>query len=83
MLSLFIFRFLIYNILIYGAIYTSRYNSVLPNEEKKIEMSMKPIFYPTILLLNIGEYGYSNQYIKDNSLRGKNLLMPYYLRKGN
>ena len=70
-LFLFILRSLFVNYHIYGIIFTSEYNDILPNENKKIEMISKPFFYPTAILLWIEENGYSDAYIKRESTRGK------------
>lgn len=69
-LCFYILRFLTINILMYGVIFTENYNNVLPNEEKKIEMLLKPLYYPTFLLFDITTNGYSNAYIKKESRRG-------------
>lgn len=73
-LLLFLARFLTFNFLIYGILFTSSYNDVLPDESAKIDMIIKPIIYPTILLLDIKENGYSDEYIEMKSLRGKKFL---------
>ena len=70
-LFLFILRSLFVNYHIYGIIFTKEYNDILPNEDKKIEMILKPFYYPTPILLWIEENGYSDAYIKRESTRGK------------
>jgi len=70
-LILFIIRFLFINYHIYGMIFTEKYNNVLPNENKKIEMILKPFYYPSVLLLWIDTNGYSDSYIRRESRRGK------------
>lgn len=70
-LFLFVLRSLFINYHIYGIIFTKEYNGILPNEDKKIEMITKPFFYPTAILLWIEENGYSDEYIKRESTRGK------------
>ncbi len=66
----FIVRFIFINIVWYGMIFTTAYAEVLPNQNKKIEMALKPFIYPTILLLYIENTGYSDIYIQNESLRG-------------
>ena len=77
-LLLFFLRFILFNFVVYGRIFTSYYNPVLPDESKKIEMVLKPFYMPTILLLNINNYGYSNAYIQAESQRGKDVI--FYFR---
>jgi len=67
---LMLIRFLFINFFIYGIIFTSDYSKILKNEEKKNEMMVKPLYYPTILLLNVKEHGYSDTYISKESTRG-------------
>ena len=72
--GLFFLRFLFINLVLYGYIYTSAYNHVLKNHDNKIGMALKPLYYPTLLLLNIGNNGYSDIYIQNESLRGRDYI---------
>ena len=71
-LFLFLLRNLLINFGLYGMIFTSDYSNVLPDQDKKIQMISKLFYYPTPLLAWIENNGYSNFYIKKESLRGRN-----------
>ena len=73
-LALFILRFSLISVLMFGDVFTDKYSKVLKDSNKKNEMMMKTFTYPTLLLLNIKEYGYSDRYIKLESSRGKERL---------
>jgi hypothetical protein len=73
LLVLFILRSIAINIGVYGYIFTSDYNHVLPNENNKMEMFWKPFYYPSFILIDIEDNGYSNKYIKKESIRGVEL----------
>lgn len=64
-------RFLFVNFYWRSEIFTSEYFYVLPNQDKKINMLLKPFYQPTALLLLFKINGYSDEYIKAESLRGK------------
>jgi hypothetical protein len=69
LLLLMLVRFIFINVVMYSYIYTERYNIVLPKHEQKIDLAVKPIFYPSLFLLNFEYFGYSDDYIYSNSLR--------------
>lgn len=73
-LFLFFLRFILLNIVWYGKIFTTEYNTILPNHSKKIEMTFKPFYYSTFFLLDIKTFGYSNNYILKESTRGREYL---------
>lgn len=61
-------RFWYLNVNNYGYIYSEEgYSIVLKNQEKKLDMILKPMYIPGLLLLNINEHGYSDSYIKEVS----------------
>lgn len=74
-IGLYIIRNIFINYFIYGWIFTSVYNNILPNEGKKIEMLSKPFYYPTVLLLWIDNNGYSDKYIRKESTRGRDVYL--------
>jgi len=63
-----IFRFFYLNVYYYGYIYDDQgYSKVLPNHDKKIEMILKSIYSPLFYLVNIREFGYSDDYIESET----------------
>lgn len=73
----FIIRFVFINFVWYGVVFTDAYRDVLPNQQKKIEMAFKPFYYPTLILLNVENVGYSDLYIQQESLRGREYIFDY------
>lgn len=73
-ISLLLVRFLFINLFLYGNIFTSEYNNIILDENKKIELMLKPLYYPTPLLLWIEVNGYSDEVIAKISVRGKEEL---------
>lgn len=60
-------KFFSYNLYIFGYIFTSEFNYVIKSEDSREIMMIKPLYMPTIYLLNIGYFGYSNEFIKVES----------------
>ncbi|MDQ9833121.1 EpsG family protein [Acinetobacter soli] len=48
-------------------------DNVITNQQVKYEILLKPFYYPTPMLLNIHDNGYSNERILNNSIWGKEL----------
>ena len=78
-IGLFLLRFILLNIIWYGTIFTTAYNDILPNQSKKMSMVAKPFYYPTIMLINVENNGYSDQYIQSESTRGTKYLDGYHI----
>jgi len=60
-------KFFSYNFYIFGYIFTDDFNYVLESPAKRNEMMLKPVYLPTIYLLNINHFGYSNDFIEKES----------------
>ena len=58
-------------IFIYFSIFFGDYSSVMINDDSKLQMMAKPLYYPTPFLLNIHDNGYSDSFILSNSIWGK------------
>ncbi|EOX5954295.1 EpsG family protein [Providencia rettgeri] len=66
-LLLFAFRFIMINFVRYGDVFLSGHTDVLPDFNSKIEVQLKPLYYPTPFLLDI-DNGYSDEFIIKNSI---------------
>lgn len=66
-LLLLLFRFLIINFVRYGDVFLDGHTDVLPNTENKIALQIKPLYYPSLFLLDI-DNGYSDKFIIQNSI---------------
>lgn len=62
-----ILKFSSYNFYIFGYIFTDEFNYVVESPTKRNEMMLKPAYLPTLYLLNIYHFGYSNDFIKVES----------------
>ncbi len=59
------------NFIVYGKVFNTEYNEIIPNVESRFSIQIKPFYYPTIYLLNI-DNGYSDEYIRTHSTWGNN-----------
>lgn len=66
-LILLLFRFLIINFVRYGDVFLDGHTDVLPNTENKTTLQIKPLYYPSLFLLDI-DNGYSDNFIIQNSI---------------
>ncbi len=66
-LILLLFRFLIINFVRYGDVFLDGHTDVLPNTENKTTLQIKPLYYPSLFLLDI-DNGYSDKFIIQNSI---------------
>ncbi len=60
-------KFLIYNFFVFGYFFSSSFNYVISDSSMRSEFMLKPIYVPTLYLLDIGSNGYSNEVIESNS----------------
>lgn len=63
-------RFFSINFLKYGYVFSSEFNEILYDPVSKVELQIKPFYYPTILLLDF-KNGYSDEYIEENAIWGR------------
>lgn len=56
---------------IYSKVFFGNYSDVLPDTENKILMESKVLYYPTLMLFDIKDHGYSDEYIYKNSIWAK------------
>ncbi|WP_417119347.1 EpsG family protein [Proteus terrae] len=68
---LIIIYFFSINFIVYGKVFNTEYNEIIPNNESRFSIQIKPFYYPTIYLLNI-DNGYSDEYISTHSTWGNN-----------
>lgn len=68
---LIIVYFFAINFIVYGKVFNTEYNEIIPNNESRFSIQIKPFYYPTIYLLNI-DNGYSDEYISTHSTWGNN-----------
>ena len=47
--------------------YSTKYNDVITSHSEKISLSLKPLYYPTTSLIDVGSNGYSNDYIREKT----------------
>lgn len=62
LLILVIVRTVSLDVMVYGPIFFGDYSDVLPDYDSKIDLELKPFYYPTLLLLDI-DNGYSDKYL--------------------
>ncbi|MDI9692128.1 EpsG family protein, partial [Acinetobacter baumannii] len=55
-------------LLVYFPIFFGDYSSVMVNNTYKNQLMLKPFYYPTLLLLDIHNNGYSDDFISKNSI---------------
>ncbi|NIH23978.1 hypothetical protein HBM99_16750 [Providencia heimbachae] len=67
LLVLFLFRFIIINFVRYGSVFTNGHTDVLPDYSSKFDIQLKPLYVPTIFLLDL-DNGYSDKFIQNNSI---------------
>ncbi|WP_336844524.1 EpsG family protein [Providencia rettgeri] len=67
LILLIILRFFIINSIRYGDIFFYGHTDVIPNTSEKIDLQLKPFYYPTLFLLDI-DNGYSDEFINKNSI---------------
>jgi hypothetical protein len=61
-------KFFSYNIYIFGYIFSDDFNYVVKNVKKRENMMLKPLYMPTVILINIKYFGYSNEFIFRESI---------------
>lgn len=66
-LFLFLFRFIVINFIRYGDVFLDGHIDVLPNTSNKIALQIKPLYYPSLFLLDL-DNGYSDKFIIQNSI---------------
>lgn len=47
--------------------YSTKYNDVVTSHSEKISLSLKPLYYPTTSLIDVGSNGYSNDFIREKT----------------
>lgn len=50
-----------------SVVFTDKYNSIYKESSLRYELAAKPLFYPTGILINIDDYGYSESEIKNGT----------------
>lgn len=67
LIILIILRFFIINSVRYGDVFLYGHTDVIPNTSEKIKLQLKPLYLPTLFLLDI-DNGYSDEFINKNSV---------------
>nr|WP_277870294.1 EpsG family protein [Vibrio breoganii] len=62
-------KFFVYNIYLFGYIFTPKYSYVIKSQIIREELIVKPFILPTTALVLFNQYGYSDELIKNNSTR--------------
>lgn len=57
-----------YNIYVFGYIFGQDFNYVIKDSYRRESMMLKPMYNPTLFLLNIKDFGYSNSFIEEESV---------------
>ncbi|MCC3733296.1 EpsG family protein [Rouxiella badensis] len=65
LLMLVVIRTLALDVTVYGPIFFGDYSDVLPDYDSKVDLELKPFYYPTPLLLDV-DNGYSDKYLLIN-----------------
>ena len=69
-ISFVLFRTIGSYLLVYSTVFFGNHDIYYDNE-KKSEIMMKPFYYPTIILMDVRDYGNSDRFLFDNITRGK------------
>lgn len=69
--SYFLSRFILINVLLYSHVFSEEYNHIFRDHDLKMEFLIKPLYVPTILLLDYQSNGYSDEILMTYLERGK------------
>tara|TARA_B100000963_G_scaffold281628_1_gene250158 strand:- start:13926 stop:15164 length:1239 start_codon:yes stop_codon:yes gene_type:complete len=69
--SYFLSRFILINVFLYSHVFSEEYNHIFKDHDLKMEFLIKPLYVPTILLLDYQSNGYSDEVLMTNLERGK------------